>query len=88
MGGKLPRDPSPGAEQGDLDSGKTLRSQGLHGQFLAAEGELLSGGTRRGKEAKGGDWKIAPFQNPEHLDPDGTGGAHDGEMLRGGVLGA
>ena len=85
MGSKLFGDPSPGAEESDVDPGKTLRGKGLDGQLLAAEGHLLSRGTRRRQQAQGGDGKIATLQHTQHLDPHGTGRPHDGEMLRDGV---
>ena len=88
MGSEFLGNPSPGAEEGDVDPRERIFRKGLDRVFLATEGKTFSRGAWRCQKAQGGYWKLPTLQHPEHFNANSTGSANNRKMLRLDVLGA
>ncbi len=73
----------PPAEKSAMSTPRKLSSAQLpHGERLAAEGQRLAGGARRGEQTQLGERKAPLLETADQLDTDGAGGADDRDYRR------
>ena len=71
-----------GGEQGDIDAGKGVFAEELHGDLPAFKGELLADGAFRGEKPQLSDRKIPSCQNVQHGATDCSGGPGNCDIVQ------
>jgi len=78
--GKLLRNTTSGAEEGDVDTGERIGSQLLDDEILSLKGSGFAGRAFTGEQGQFPHGKLAAFQAADHFDAHGSRGADDGDV--------